>query len=269
MTTNRNDLDELTRTEVADLRDGLQGEPDPRFLGRLRLDLRASHARTLRQLGWFDIDVAVGQLRIVHDGELVHLVTNDPRHFDAYVDHALGFEPAHQRAERVERSVQGVLAGGRRGTEVVYLGALGAFQQSVLRATASIPRGEVRPYGWVARQAGSAGAVRATGTALGHNPVPFVVPCHRVVRSDWRLGNYSAGGTGVKDRILRWEGVDVERLEELPATTRFQGHRKGRWFCLPACRFAVAIPPGELVTFRDAAVALAEGYEPCSSCLPV
>ncbi len=269
MTTNRDDLDELTLREVADLREGLRGEADPRFLGRLRLDLRASHARTLQQLGWFDLEIAVGRLRIVHDGELVHLVTNDPRHFDAYADHVLGFEPAHQRAERVERSVQLVLAGRTSGSEVVYLGALGAFQQAVLRATASIPRGEVRPYGWVARRAGSAGAVRATGTALGHNPVPFVVPCHRVVRSDWHLGNYSAGGTGVKDRVLRWEGVDVERLEHLPATTRFQGSREGKWFCLPACRYALSIQPADLVTFRRASAALAEGYEPCNACLPV
>ena len=57
-----------------------------------------------------------------------------------------------------------------------------------------IPRGEVRPYGWIAAEIGRPKAVRAVGTALGHNPVPLIVPCHRVVRSDGMIGQYSLGG---------------------------------------------------------------------------
>jgi O-6-methylguanine DNA methyltransferase len=55
-----------------------------------------------------------------------------------------------------------------------------------------IPPGEVRPYSWIAREIGRPGAVRATGSALAKNPVPLLIPCHRVVRSDGRIGKYSA-----------------------------------------------------------------------------
>ena len=76
-----------------------------------------------------------------------------------------------------------------------------------------IPRGEVRPYGWIAAEIGRPRAVRAVGTALGHNPVPLIVPCHRVVRTDGTIGQYSLGGPGNKRTILAAEGLDPEALE--------------------------------------------------------
>ena len=78
-----------------------------------------------------------------------------------------------------------------------------------------IPRGEVRPYGWIAAEIGRPKAVRAVGTALGHNPVPLIVPCHRVVRSDGMIGQYSLGGPENKRTILAGEGVDPDELEAL------------------------------------------------------
>ena len=74
-----------------------------------------------------------------------------------------------------------------------------------------IPRGEVRPYGWIAAEIGRPKAVRAVGTALGHNPVPLIVPCHRVVRTDGTIGQYSLGGPGNKRTILSAEGLDPTR----------------------------------------------------------
>src|SRR6202521_1753336 len=69
------------------------------------------------------------------------------------------------------------------------LRGLTAFEQAVLRKTREIPRGEVRPYGWVAREIGRPAAVRAVGTALANNPIPYFIPCHRVVRMDGKIGN--------------------------------------------------------------------------------
>ena len=63
----------------------------------------------------------------------------------------------------------------------------------MLTKTLEIPSGEVRPYGWVAREIGRPKAVRAVGSALGRNPVPVLIPCHRVVRSDGHVGNYGLG----------------------------------------------------------------------------
>lgn len=84
------------------------------------------------------------------------------------------------------------------------------FQRAVWRALTEIPRGRVTSYGEIARYLGRPGAVRAVGTAVGRNPFAPEVPCHRVVPSDGRIGNYS-GGTGVstKIRLLEEEGIRV------------------------------------------------------------
>lgn len=85
----------------------------------------------------------------------------------------------------------------------------GAFRRSVLDACAAIPVGEVRSYGQLAAECGRPRAARAVGSAMASNPVPLMVPCHRVVRGDGRIGAYSAGGPRQKARMLRAEGVEV------------------------------------------------------------
>ncbi len=79
------------------------------------------------------------------------------------------------------------------------------FYRKVLRATARIPYGQTRSYGEMASKAGSPRAVRAAGTALGSNPLPIIVPCHRVLRSGGALGGYG-GGLDVKQALLELEG---------------------------------------------------------------
>lgn len=70
---------------------------------------------------------------------------------------------------------------------------VGAFDRRVLSVLRSIPYGETRTYGWVARRIGMAGAARAVGGACGRNPCPILMPCHRVVAADGSLGGYSSG----------------------------------------------------------------------------
>ena len=90
----------------------------------------------------------------------------------------------------------------------VDLGHLTPFQQSVLQIIRRIPIGTVWTYGQVARALGKPEASRAVGQALGRNPVPIVVPCHRVVASGGRLGGYSGGGgLDSKRFLLGLEGV--------------------------------------------------------------
>lgn len=96
-------------------------------------------------------------------------------------------------------------AGERRSFDVtVDLTGLTSFQQSVLEATAEIPFGETVTYGRIAERLDKPNASRAVGSALGRNPVPIVVPCHRVIRSDGSLGGYTAG-TGYKEQLLELE----------------------------------------------------------------
>ena len=94
------------------------------------------------------------------------------------------------------------------------LRSVSAFARDVLLATATIPRGEVRPYGWVSASIGKREAVRAVGTALGRNPVPLLIPCHRVVRSDGKVGDYTFGPE-MKRALLQSEGVDPDDPRQL------------------------------------------------------
>jgi methylated-DNA-[protein]-cysteine S-methyltransferase len=80
------------------------------------------------------------------------------------------------------------------------------FRRRALRAVSHIPYGETRSYTEVARRAGNERAVRAAGTACGTNPIPIVVPCHRVLRSGGGLGGYG-GGLPMKRALLGMEGA--------------------------------------------------------------
>ncbi|MFQ5966928.1 MAG: methylated-DNA--[protein]-cysteine S-methyltransferase [Acidimicrobiia bacterium] len=110
--------------------------------------------------------------------------------------------------KRLAGRVDQALASGRAQDVPFDLRGVSPFQRAVLRKTTEIPPGEVRPYGWVAREIGKPKAVRAVGTALARNPVPVLIPCHRVVRSDGTVGQY-AYGSERKKAILRSEGVET------------------------------------------------------------
>lgn len=82
------------------------------------------------------------------------------------------------------------------------------FQRRVWEAVRTIPRGETRTYGQLAREVGSPGAARAVGQAMARNPWPIVVPCHRVVGHDGRLTGFG-GGLEMKRRLLELEGAPI------------------------------------------------------------
>lgn len=148
------------------------------------------------------------------------------------------------------------------------LRALSEFERAVLLKALEIPRGEIRSYGWIAREIGRPGAVRAVGSALNKNPVPLLIPCHRVVRSDGQIGEY-AFGSSLKRAILAAEGLDVERVDRLAqAGIRYFADPQGHSFCLPTCSWVLEQPDGALVPLRTLQAALAGGYEPCTSCRP-
>ena len=114
---------------------------------------------------------------------------------------------APARLDATRRQLDDYFGGRRREFDLPIDWALvGDFGRRVLGRTAAIPFGEVSTYGEVARDIGSPGASRATGNALGANPMPIVVPCHRVLAAGGGLGGYT-GGTERKEVLLRIEGV--------------------------------------------------------------
>ena len=171
---------------------------------------------------------------------------------------------------RLATAIKRRLEGDRRARIMLDLRGHSAFEQDVWRKALDIPRGEVRPYGWVAAEIGRPKAVRAVGTALGHNPVPLIVPCHRVVRSDGTIGQYSLGGPENKRTILAAEGAGPDELEGLArAGVRFLGSDTTRIYCMPTCRDARRVTERHLVQFPSARAASAAGYRPCLHCRPM
>jgi methylated-DNA-[protein]-cysteine S-methyltransferase len=102
---------------------------------------------------------------------------------------------------------QAYFSGGRAyfPDELDYSGST-PFQRGVWEITREIPYGRTRSYGWVARQIGKPGAARAVGQALGKNPFPIIVPCHRVLAGDGGLGGFS-GGLKMKRFLLELEKI--------------------------------------------------------------
>lgn len=144
-----------------------------------------------------------------------------------------------------------------------------AFRRSVLEVTASIPRGQVRSYGWLAHQVGNDGATRAVGSTMASNPVPLIVPCHRVVRTDGTIGNYSLGGPHNKRELLAHEGTDPEWLESLSRRgIRYLGSDTTHVVCHPTCSHARRITDDHRVEFRSLDDARSEGFRPCEVCRP-
>lgn len=101
-------------------------------------------------------------------------------------------------------------ARGRRSFDLpLDLEAVTDFQREVYAELVRVPHGRVTTYGDLAEAVGRAELARAVGQAVGANPVPILIPCHRVVAAEGRLGGFS-GGLAVKAALLRIENVDVE-----------------------------------------------------------
>ena len=172
-------------------------------------------------------------------------------------------DPPADLAARIARQLE-----GKRRMRFDLRG-LTPFSQAVLHKTLEIPRGQVRPYGWVAREIGHPAAVRAVGTALANNPIPYFIPCHRVVRTDGVIGNYGGGGPEAKKSILKLEGVELPRLQKLARSRlRYEGVKSTRIFCFPTCYHGRHVKPGNFVYFHDEAEARGAGYRPCKDCRP-
>jgi O-6-methylguanine DNA methyltransferase len=172
--------------------------------------------------------------------------------------------PPGSLAKHLDRTIET----GRLGELPVDLSSLGDFQRKVLEKCAEIPPGEIRPYGWIAREIGNPGSVRAVGTALGRNPVPVLIPCHRVVRTDGRIGNY-AYGSPMKRQLLEHEGLNPDAVETTARRgIRLVGSDTTGIYCFPTCRYAKRITDPHRVEFRSEEAAEADGYRACKVCRP-
>jgi methylated-DNA-[protein]-cysteine S-methyltransferase len=166
----------------------------------------------LLDVAYRTVDSPIGPLLLAGTGEgLVRVAFEGEGHDDVLARLATTVSPrilhAPARLDDVARQLEEYFAGRRRAFEVaVDLRLVHGFRRAVLDHLRDIGYGRTETYAAVARAAGSPAAVRAAGSACAHNPVPVVVPCHRVVRSDGSIGQY-LGGVEAKAALLALEGA--------------------------------------------------------------
>jgi methylated-DNA-[protein]-cysteine S-methyltransferase len=161
-----------------------------------------------------------------------------------------------RHATRARAELGEYLAGRRAFFSVpVDLEGIGDFQARVLAEAARIPYGMTASYAELARRIGHPRASRAVGNALGANPVPLVIPCHRVIRGDGTWGHY-AFGAPMKTALLRLE-------HETPALV---GCTTTRIVCRRGCTHEQRMREDRRVVFASVADAKSVGYRPCKVC---
>ncbi|HEY7530003.1 MAG TPA: methylated-DNA--[protein]-cysteine S-methyltransferase [Gemmatimonadota bacterium] len=177
--------------------------------------------------------------------------------------------PRVEVPERYAAALREAAAGRGAHEPPVDLSSLPRFVRDVLGALSRIPLGEVRPYAWLAREAGRPAAVRAVGNALARNPVPLLVPCHRVVPMSGGVGNY-AFGSRVKRSVLEREGVPLDDLEALARRgVRYVGNLSDHSYCFPTCGHVLHQPADTWIPLPSSAAAARAGYRPCTTCRPM
>jgi methylated-DNA-[protein]-cysteine S-methyltransferase len=145
------------------------------------------------------------------------------------------------------------------------------FQRSVLLSTAAIPYGAVVSYAGIAQEMGKATATRAVAQALRWNPLPIVIPCHRVIGSSGALTGYAGSKIGYKERLLTIEGVPLSGesgTSEIQARAMYVLSPGEREYCVPTCPSIGKHPRTLLTRFGSRADAEAAGFIPCTGCRP-
>jgi O-6-methylguanine DNA methyltransferase len=260
-------MTERLRRAIDDYRANTQSTATPEFV-----------STTLDRLGLADryttVESAIGPVYVAWNPRGVSAVrqADDAESFERwfrkrFTRRALPATSAPQIVDDVRRALA-----GEDVQLAIDLRDCTPFEAAVLRKAQEIPSGHARPYAWVARELNNPRAVRAVGNALANNPVPLLIPCHRVVRSDYTSGEY-VFGPAAKDALLEHEGLHMHEIEELASRgVRYIGQPEDNCFCLPACGgdlIAHAHSHPDYVELHSIEEALAMGLEPCTTCRPI
>jgi methylated-DNA-[protein]-cysteine S-methyltransferase len=146
------------------------------------------------------------------------------------------------------------------------------FHRAVLRATSAIPYGAVTSYAGIAAEIGKPAATRAVAQALRWNPLPIVVPCHRIIGTSGALTGYSGDKVGLKQQLLAVEGIQAmgKRGDSRVARNTLYHYERNHQheYCLPTCGDIARRPIGPVTLLASRELAGAMGLVPCSACRP-
>jgi O-6-methylguanine DNA methyltransferase len=145
------------------------------------------------------------------------------------------------------------------------------FQRRVLEATAALPYGAITSYAGIAARIGAPSAVRPVAQALRWNPLPIVIPCHRVIGSSGALTGYAGRHVDLKQRLLAVEGVKTVAARNdftIDREAMYAMVTGDREYCVPTCGSLLSEPLSRLTLFGTRERAEAAGFEPCTTCRP-
>ena len=145
------------------------------------------------------------------------------------------------------------------------------FHRAVLQATAAIPYGAVTSYAGIATHVGNRSAVRAVAQALRWNPLPIVVPCHRVIGSSGSLTGYAGDKLPLKQQLLGVEGMPILRARRdfhVARDTMYVRDHDEVEYCLPTCGSLASRTLANLTLFASRERAESAGLAPCTACRP-
>ena len=273
----------LCREELANYRalegmmDTLRRAPlhdDDATLARAQLASRLSDLRS-RLVGFGIFPSPLGRILIGRSEQGVALVQYLPTDgsLSAHVRRLLGEDAVEDRpaTEGLRAELVDYLEGRRARLDwPLDLSRMRSdFQRRVLEATAALPYGAVTSYAGIAARIGAPSAFRSVAQALRWNPLPIVIPCHRVIGSGGDLVGYAGKRVELKQRLLAVEGVNVGSHD-------FKVHREAMYtlmngeveYCLPTCGSLAERPLSDLTLFGTRERAEAAGFAPCSSCRP-
>jgi O-6-methylguanine DNA methyltransferase len=180
--------------------------------------------------------------------------------FDVVEDQAA----ADRIGEEIRRFVAGDRAALKHDIDLSLVES--DFKRRALTKLRKVPLGSVVTYQGLAAACGAPDGQRAIGNAMGSNPVPIYVPCHRVIKSDLSIGNYG-GGVDRKLKLLRAEGFSVGKDLRVPARA-VMGHQVTHIFCRPECSAAKRAKVGRFYIYADSDRARGAGLRACKLCHP-
>lgn len=162
-----------------------------------------------------DVSTETGKMRVACSPKGIAMIDAAGRTLAAFARNyqaRFGVRPEKGKIpNHYSRAVMEAAAGREFKPVPLDLTGLSEFQQKVLKFLQRVPRGEVRTYAWLARKAGHPRAARAVGNTMARNPIPFLIPCHRVVPAAGGIGNYGLGRR-LKRELLMREGVTEDQL---------------------------------------------------------
>lgn len=166
--------------------------------------------------GYSKVDTEIGRFWAAWSPKGLTMICpadNDSREFENSYLHQFNCRPERKDIpDDYRHAIQEASAGRAFGAVSLDISSLSGFQVKVLHQLQKIPRGEVRTYSWLAGKAGHPGAARAVGNTMARNPIPILIPCHRVVPSTGGVGHYGLGPALKRELLLR-EGVPMEKLK--------------------------------------------------------